>query len=252
MHRRLGAHYRLSASVGTEQDFDVVKIIHHERYNTPNSWSNDVALLKLSRPAKIGKGVGLVCLSDDNFQRPFDDSNKTCWITGWGRLYYYGYFSAGPQPNELMQVDVPLVSKQRCMNFWPGKIDDSMICIGRDQGGQGACKGDSGGPLVCEFSGKWYLEGVTSWGSIPCADALKPSVYASVRYLKSWIINKISHSPSGPAQASCNFDSGLCYGWQQSDTDVFNWTRHTGSTPSLETGPSSDHTSGFGNLPFHE
>ena len=51
-------------------------------------------------------------------------------------------------------------------------------------------------------------------------------------------------SPS--AQASCNFDNGLCYGWGQSSSDIFDWTRQRGSTLSLNTGPSSDHTTGNG------
>ena len=185
----MGAHYRLSASIGTEQDFDVIQIIQHERYYTPNRWSNDVALLKLSRPASLGKGVGLVCLSDSNNQLPFD-TNETCWITGWGTLYYNG-----PQPSELMQVDLPLVSQQRCLTSYPGLLDSSMICVGRRQGGVGACNGDSGGPLVCEFHGKWYLEGVASWTGLPCGAPLKPTVYANVRYLKSWIISKINSIP---------------------------------------------------------
>ena len=193
--KRLGAHYRLSSSIGTEQDFDVIRIIQHENYYYPNSYSNDIALLRLSRPAVLGKGVGLVCLSDPNLQLPFDNSDKPCWITGWGTIY-----DAGPQPNALMQVDLPLVSKHRCLNYYPGKIDDSMICIGKAQGGQGACHGDSGGPLVCQFSGKWYLEGAASWTILPCASPSKPTVYANVRNLKSWIINKMNGfvTPSPP------------------------------------------------------
>ena len=244
----------MSATVGTEQDFDVIRIIQHERYHSPNRYSHDVALLKLSKPATLGRGVGLVCLSDYNIQLPFDDSNKTCWISGWGTLYYYG-----PQPSALMQVALPLISKQRCMLRYPGKIDDSMICVGRDQGGIGACHGDSGGPLVCEFSGKWYLEGVTSWGGLPCAARYKPTVYANVRNVKSWIIGKIfgivlptpfpttsAPTTSPSSQTWCNFDFGLCAGWSQSYSDVFDWTRHRGSTTSSSTGPSSDHTSGSG------
>ena len=51
---------------------------------------------------------------------------------------------------------------------------------------------------------------------------------------------------------SCNFDSGLCYGWHQSQlSDVFNWTRGTGGTPSFNTGPSSDHTTGSGQITFY-
>ena len=51
-------------------------------------------------------------------------------------------------------------------------------------------------------------------------------------------------SPS--AQASCNFDNRLCYGWSQSSSDIFDWTRQRGSTFSFNTGPSSDHTTGNG------
>ena len=248
---RLGAHYRSYGSVGTEQSFDVVKIIEHEKYNIPYSWSNDIALLQLSKPAEVGKGVGLVCLPDNNFQLPFDDLNKTCWITGWGTLSYYGI-----TPNELRQVNIPLVSKQRCSASYPGKIDDSMICVGKDQGGIGGCHGDSGGPLVCEFGGKWYLEGATSWAGMPCASPSKYTVYANIRNLKSWIIRKITGASvptsvpgtSGPVVTSCNFDSSLCYGWQQSSSDVFDWTRNSGSTSSYDTGPSSDHTTGYGKL----
>ena len=206
--KRLGAHYRLSSAIGTEQDFDVIRIIQHENYHYPNTYSNDIALLRLSRPAVLGKGVGLVCLSDPNLQLPFDNSAKPCWITGWGTIYY-----AGPHPNVLMQVDLPLVSKQRCLNYYPGKIDDSMICIGKVEGGQGACHGDSGGPLVCEFGGKWYLEGAASWTGLPCASPSKPTVYANVRNLKSWIINKMNGfvTPSPPPSGTSGTVCGTYY-----------------------------------------
>lgn len=45
---------------------------------------------------------------------------------------------------------------------------------------------------------------------------------------------------------SCDFDSGLCDGWRQFSSDVFDWTLHTGSTPSSNTGPDYDHTNGSG------
>ena len=153
----------------------------HERYDTPISYSNDIALINLARPAYLGMGVGLACLPDSNHQLPFDNINKKCWITGWGTLSHWGSF-----PNTLMQASVPLVSKQRCMSTFPGKIDDSMLCAGFDEGGVDTCQGDSGGPLVCEFNGTWHLEGVTSWG-YGCARPGMFGMYAKVRHLKSWL-----------------------------------------------------------------
>ncbi|TNN43358.1 IgGFc-binding protein [Liparis tanakae] len=51
-------------------------------------------------------------------------------------------------------------------------------------------------------------------------------------------------------QVNCNFDQDLCQ-WNQLLTDVFDWTRHRGSTPTL-TGPSSDHTTGDGHYLYIE
>ena len=201
---RLGAHYKTNGSVGTEQDIRVAKMIMHENYGSPLSQSNDIALINLASPADLGEGIGLVCLPDTNHQLPFDNPNKTCWTTGWGRLYYWG-----PSPNTLMQVSVPLVSKQRCENAHPGEIDDSMLCVGRDEGGISPCNGDSGGPLVCEFNGTWYLEGATSW-AYGCDHF---AMYANIRDLKSWILTNMytvvapSISPnnqSSSALGKCN------------------------------------------------
>ena len=177
----MGAHYRVSGTVGTEQDIDVAQIINHESYHTPLRYSHDIALLKLARPAKLQTGIGLACLSDSSLPLPIDDPNTKCWITGWGTLS-----SGGSQPNALMEASVPLVSKKRCLKGYPGIIHDSMLCAGLDQGGVDACQGDSGGPLVCKFNGRWYLEGATSWG-YGCAAPNKYGVYAKVRYLRSWI-----------------------------------------------------------------
>ena len=40
--------------------------------------------------------------------------------------------------------------------------------------------------MVCEYNGKYFLEGVVSWGH-GCAAPLKYGVYARVRYLRDWI-----------------------------------------------------------------
>ena len=184
----MGAHYRLDDfSIGTEQDINVENIIVHEQYHNPLTYSNDIALIKLAKPAKLRKGVGLVCFPNPNVTLPFDIPDKRCYITGWGTLS-----SGGSQPKELMEASVPLVSKGRCQGSYPGKIGESMLCAGLDKGGVDACQGDSGGPLVCDYNGKWHLEGATSWG-YGCAAAGKYGVYAKIRYLASWIRNKMEN-----------------------------------------------------------
>ncbi|XP_053390249.1 sushi, von Willebrand factor type A, EGF and pentraxin domain-containing protein 1-like, partial [Mercenaria mercenaria] len=49
----------------------------------------------------------------------------------------------------------------------------------------------------------------------------------------------------GTDSLDCNFDDGLC-NWRQDTHDDFNWTIWSGKTPTPDTGPDSDHTSGEG------
>ncbi|XP_078355473.1 transmembrane protease serine 11G-like [Oculina patagonica] len=160
-------------------------MIVHESYNR-DTYSHDIALLKLKTKATLGAGVGLVCLPDDNFPL---EPNKKCYITGWGNI---NSNDTDTRPAILQEASVPIVSQQQCnaWNWLAGRIDDSMICAGFEEGGVDACQGDSGGPLVCEFNGKWYLEGVVSWG-YRCALARSPGVYANVRYLQKWVEDKM-------------------------------------------------------------
>lgn len=73
-------------------------------------------------------------------------------VTGWGRLS-----EGGTLPSVLQEVQVPIVSNDRCkmMFLRAGRhefIPDIFLCAGHDTGGQDSCQGDSGGPLqVCFF-----------------------------------------------------------------------------------------------------
>jgi len=178
----LGAH-RKEVKEDTTQEFKVAKIVKHPQYN-PSSSENDIAMIKLEREAVLGPGVGLVCLGDDKFHLPLDDLNNQCLISGWGTLK-----SGGNQPDTLQEVMVPLVSHSVCKNAY-NYLHDSMLCAGLKEGGKDSCQGDSGGPLVCQYNGKHYLEGATSFGR-GCADPNAYGVYAKVRHLRSFVDSSI-------------------------------------------------------------
>ncbi|XP_015757641.1 PREDICTED: CUB and peptidase domain-containing protein 2-like isoform X3 [Acropora digitifera] len=182
---RMGAHYT-DDTVGTEQNLLVSQVIKHESYALPFNHSNDIALLKLAAPAVLGRGVGTACLP--NFANSL--VNKQCWVTGWGHLA-----SGGEKPNALMKARVPIISQQRCIQAYPGEIDNGMMCAGVEEGGIDACQHDSGGPLVCDFNRIWYVEGVVSWGD-GCGDPGLFGVYANVREFMPWIKEKISSGGS--------------------------------------------------------
>ncbi|KAK3732282.1 hypothetical protein QZH41_014416, partial [Actinostola sp. cb2023] len=167
---RLGAHRR-TANVGSEQDFKIVKVIKHQSYHKPLRYANDIALLKLERPAKLNRFVNLVCLPDSE---PAPVDGRKCWITGWGRTH-----GNSASREYLQQASIPIVSERRCRFAYMGQIHDSMICAGLDKGGVDSCQGDSGGPMVCESGGRFSIHGVTSWGN-GCARPGKFGVYAKV------------------------------------------------------------------------
>ena len=50
-------------------------------------------------------------------------------------------------------------------------------------------------------------------------------------------------------QGNCNFDTNFCL-WKNDLLFSFTWTKLSYDTPSLETGPSFDHTSGDINLNY--
>ncbi|XP_058970380.1 trypsin [Pocillopora verrucosa] len=173
---RLGAHHRTSVT-NRVQDFNVRRIYRHPSYHKPVSYAHDIALLQLDRPARLNGAVQPVCLPNDGNQY-----GRECTVTGWGHLQH-----GGGSPDYLNQVSVPIVPYSSCKRVYEGRTHESMLCAGLISGGKDACQGDSGGPYVCKnWNGRWYLEGVVSWGD-GCAWANKLGVYANVRYLRDWI-----------------------------------------------------------------
>ena len=74
------------------------------------------------------------------------------------------------------------------------QLSDSEFITTTRIEGHGTCRGDSGGPVVHERDGKWYLEGVHSWGRPTCAQKGHYDGQADVRAALQWIKDTINNN----------------------------------------------------------
>uniref|UniRef100_A0A8C6Y4B9 Peptidase S1 domain-containing protein n=1 Tax=Naja naja TaxID=35670 RepID=A0A8C6Y4B9_NAJNA len=181
--------YNLAKVEGPEQQI----LINSEDIFVHPSWNpncldcgNDIALIKLSRPAVLNDKVQLACLPPRGEVLPND---HPCYISGWGRLY-----TGGPTPDVLQQALLPVVDYAHCSqpDWWGSTVKQNMVCAGGDI--KAACHGDSGGPLNCPAAdGRWYVHGVTSFVSIMGCNILKkPTVFTRASAFIPWIEQIIS------------------------------------------------------------
>ncbi|XP_048585093.1 deleted in malignant brain tumors 1 protein [Nematostella vectensis] len=184
---RLGAYIarsgRLDWGMGSrwEQEIAVAAIHKHPSYQAPTRWANDIAVLKLARPAILNKRVNVVCMENETNIFP----GTPCWTTGWGLL--------GVLPGDMriiQQISVPIVSFRTCQKNYPS-IHRSMTCAGYDDGRGVSCSGDSGSPLVCQSAGQWHLIGVSSWDG-GCGWPRFYGVYTTASYFASWLTSRTS------------------------------------------------------------
>jgi len=171
----------------SEQVFTPVKVIVHPGYN-PHSPSeeNDIALIKLPKPATLNEDVRLICMPDGPVQ-----PGTTCYAAGWGKN------RQGKTPEKLHEVELRTISQATCQPYHQEKrLFGGMMCAmhppNKVMGD--SCEGDSGGPLACMINGKAVLTGATSFG-VDCAKGDKaPGVYANVFYYKDWVAQTIGNN----------------------------------------------------------
>lgn len=177
---------------------DSARIIVHPKYD-PQNFANDVALIRLKTPVKLGKGAQLIGLADGPlYQSSF---GKKAAVTGWGQLFDEDKLKQKyPDgkipwqelvPMRLMEVDVEVQTIERCRQNYGGadSIPNSHLCAGYAAGGKDSCQGDSGGPLVIAdpaSKAKWRLLGIVSFGQ-GCALPKLFGVYTRVDYFGDWI-----------------------------------------------------------------
>jgi hypothetical protein len=172
----------------------VSAIVVHPGWN-PNTFDNDIALIKVSSPIpnRPVSGTTLPITAVDLVPANIGALTGTmATVTGWGNRAAQPNPGGNDFPDRLHEVEVPIISNTDCGNAYTG-ITQNMVCAGIPAGGKDSCQGDSGGPLVVlnNAAGKWLQAGVVSFGE-GCAAPNKPGVYTRVSRYIDWIDDTIS------------------------------------------------------------
>ncbi|XP_070266847.1 complement C1s subcomponent [Myotis yumanensis] len=156
---------------------------------TRKNFDNDIALIRLKDPVKMGPTVSLICLPGNSSEY---NPSEGAWglISGWGRTENKNIVL------KLRGARLPIAPLQKCKEVKAKKpgvdvktyvFTDNMICAG-DQKGVDSCEGDSGGALVLpdpdKSNPKFYVAGLVSWGP-QCGTY---GIYTRVKNYIDWIM----------------------------------------------------------------
>jgi len=194
----------LGIKEGTEQIIAAAKLIVHERFRKGGNVKNyrlynDVALIKLSRPAQLNKRVNLVCLPEPGE----DEQENECFISGWGYTRKTSEVT-GISPNILQEVSGPIWRYSDCKAKWGEvgyDVNPKVYCFGNTNGDNyGVCNGDSGGPMSCPSARGWKVVGIAHTAEVRCKGL--PGAYMKVEPYLDWIKARV---PIGPTSESSDF-----------------------------------------------
>ncbi|CAG9797094.1 unnamed protein product [Chironomus riparius] len=173
-----------------ELDISIDQFIVHEYYDVRKQ-KNDIAVVRLTREAPLGKFIRPACLMTPN---TILQNNKVV-ASGWGLTIVQSYQTS----DILKKVDLSLIRNEKCTEILDDtgySIDNTQLCAGELQGGKDTCQGDSGGPLqIVSNSNKcvYIIVGITSFGR-SCGLKNSPGVYTKVSAYLDWIENKVWRS----------------------------------------------------------
>lgn len=176
------------------QDIPIAEIIRHPNYNLNGQEHNDIALLRLARPAMLGYFVKPICLPSVAALRGTNqDAGQNFVVAGWGRT------ETKAQSNKKLKVEVggvdQAICKEKYQKLAKRIIVSSQICAGGEPG-KDSCSGDSGGALVATYNdgrggNYYYLAGLVSYGPKDCGTPGWPGVYTRVASFIEWIQSNV-------------------------------------------------------------
>nr|XP_046237794.1 coagulation factor X [Scatophagus argus] len=165
---------------GNEAVHEVETIITHNKYK-PDTYHNDIALIKLATPIKFTRFILPACIPEQDFAEKVLMRQPDGMVSGFGRI------GEGRQPSAILQrLTIPYVDRLTCFESTQLRISTRMFCAGYDEIAKDACQGDSGGPHVTRYRGTYFITGIVSWGE-GCARKGKYGVYTQVSKYVTWI-----------------------------------------------------------------
>lgn len=132
------------------------------------NFDNDIALVQLKDPVKMGPTVAPICLPGTSSDYNLMDGDLGL-IAGWGRT------EKRDRALRLKAARLPVAPLRKCREV---KVENpkadagayvftpNMICAGGEKG-MDSCKGDSGGAFAVQDpndKAKFYVAGLVSWG----------------------------------------------------------------------------------------
>ena len=181
-------------------------IISHEGYSElQRNIVDDIALIRLPRPAQLNQAVKFACLPMTEEERKIASFGNLGTAIGWGYTKAIDAILGGSVEQETHHIPevtqqsaiLPIIEEQECQASWSltNGVQRGQLCAGA--GAADSCKGDSGGPLVMRLPSKnvdiknpWIVSGLVSFGSKYCGSG-KPAVYTRVSHYVNWIRSKV-------------------------------------------------------------
>lgn len=169
------AHFGHANNMKAPQIIKASSWTSHEGYQSGASVLNDVGMIRLEKPVKLGRCVKTIALPRKN-----QLFSGTCIAAGWGKMS-----NAEEGPDHMRKATVDIISNKECQRHYYDIFQDKHICIGdRSHLGKNICSGDSGSPLMCKSGRNYVVAGVASY-VFDCDSGF--GVYANVAGLLDWV-----------------------------------------------------------------
>ncbi|XP_067012911.2 serine protease snake [Anabrus simplex] len=174
------------------QEIPIQKIHRLWKSKKAESYHN-VALLRLARAATFTPAVRPACLHTESI---IPASGGV--VAGWGKTSNeYGV----QEKKVLRKADLKFISRPYCEEIYEkddflGYVNNGLLirnvylCAGELDGSKDTCTGDGGAPLMVKLASPYCtysIVGVLAFGSVPCGQPLKASVFTRIYNYIPWI-----------------------------------------------------------------